>query len=52
MAWKLFKDSIRNSITDRYHLMCSIIVHDKKQTSYEYEKRSIVDRTITNNATT
>ena len=31
----IFKDIIKNVITDRYHLMCSIISHDKQQPLYE-----------------
>ena len=34
---KLFEYFIRHARTDRYHLMYSIIVHDKKQPSYEDE---------------
>ena len=40
-----------HAITDRYNLMCYIVVHDKKQTSYEDEEKSIGDRPIPKNAT-
>ena len=40
----MFEDFIRHARTDRYHLMCSIVAHDKKQPSYEDEERSIGDR--------
>ena len=49
---KLFEDFIRHVITDRYHLLCSVIAHYKKQPSYEEEEISIGDRSIPNNATT
>ena len=32
---KMFEDFISKARTDRYHLMCSIVAHDKKQPSYE-----------------
>ena len=32
---KLFEDFTIHERTDRYHLMCSIVAHDKKQPSYE-----------------
>ena len=49
---KLFEDFIRHARTDIYHLMCSIIVHDKKQPSYEDEEISIGDMPIPKNSTT
>ena len=49
---KLFEYFIRHSRTDIYHIMCSIIAHDKQQPSYEYEEISIRDRPITKNKTT
>ena len=48
---KLFEDFIRHAITDIYHLMCSIIAHDKKK-SYEDEESSLRDRLIPKNKTT
>ena len=48
---KLCEDFIRHARTYRYHLMYSIIAHDKK-TSYENERISIGDRPIPKNATT
>ena len=38
---KLFEYFITNERAYRYHLMCSIISHDKKQPSYEDEDSSI-----------
>ena len=32
---KMFEGFIRHARTDRYHLMCSIIAHNKRQPSYE-----------------
>ena len=32
---KMFEYFIRHARTDRYHLMCSIIAHDKKQPLYK-----------------
>ena len=52
MHGKLFEDFIKHARTDRYHIMCSIIEHDKKQTSYKDEEKSIEDRPMTKNATT
>ena len=49
---KMFEDFIRHARTDRYHLVCSIIAHDKKQTSYEDEEIIIGDRQTPKNATT
>ena len=48
---KLFGDFITNAGIYRYHLMCSIVAHDIKKTSYEDEEISIGDRKIPNNAT-
>ena len=31
MHGKMFEDFIRHAITDRYHIICSMIAHDKKQ---------------------
>ena len=45
----VFEDFIKHARTDIYHLMCSIIAHDKQQPSYEYKESSILDRPITNN---
>ena len=49
---KMFEDFIIHAITGRYHLMCSIIAHDKKQPLYEDEESSIGDRPIPKNTTT
>ena len=38
---KMFEDFIKHAITDRYHLMCSIIAHYKQQSLYEDEESSI-----------
>ena len=46
---KLFEDFIRHARTDIYHLMCSIIKHDKQKPLYEYEESSIGDRPIPKN---
>ena len=48
----VFEDFNGHARTDIYYLMCSIAAHDKKQSSYEYEKRSIRDIPIPKNATT
>ena len=48
---KLFEYFIRHALIDIYHIMCSIITHDKQQPSYEDEEISIGDRPILNNAT-
>ena len=34
---KLFEYFIKRTITDRYHLICSIIAHDKQQPLYKDE---------------
>ena len=47
----MFEDFIRYARTDRYHIMCSIISHDKKQPSYEDEESSTGNNPIPNNAT-
>ena len=49
---KMFGGFIRHTRTDRYHIMCSIIAHDKKQPWYEDEERIIWDRPIPKNSTT
>ena len=43
---KLIEYFIRNARTERYHLMCYIIAHDKQQTLYEDEESIIGDRPI------
>ena len=48
----MFEDFIRHARTDRYHLMCSIVAHDKKQPSYEDEERNIGYRPTPKNETT
>ena len=37
---KLFEDFIKDERTDSYHIMCSIIAHNKQQPLYEDEERS------------
>ena len=49
---KLFEYFIIHAGTDRYYLTFSIIAHDQKQPSYEYEESSIGDSPITKKATT
>ena len=49
---KLFEDFIRHARTDRYHLMCFIIAHDKKQPSYKDEESSVGYSPTPKNATT
>ena len=34
MNGKVFEDFITHTRTERYHIMCSIVLHDKKQPSY------------------
>ena len=48
----LFEDFITHARTDRYNIMCSIVVHDKKQPYYEDDESSIVDRLIPKYVTT
>ena len=48
----LFEDSITNTRTDRYNLMCSLVAHDKKVPAYEDDESSIGDRPIPKNVTT
>ena len=48
----LFKDFIKHARTNRYNLICSLVVHDKMQSAYEYDERSIVYRLIIKHATT
>ena len=45
----MFDDFIIHARIDIYHLMCSIIAHDKKEPSYEYEERSIGNKPIPKN---
>ena len=47
----MFEDFITHAGTDRYNLLCSIVVHDKKQPDYEDDESSIGDRLITKHAT-
>ena len=47
----MFEEFIKNVRTDRYNLMCSIMVHDKKQPLYD-DDSSIVGIPILKNATT
>ena len=46
------EDFIIHTKPYKYHLMCYIISHDKKQSLYEDEEIVIGDRPIPNNATT
>ena len=48
---QLFEDFIRHARTDRYHLMYSIISHNKNGPSYEDEESSLGDSPIPKNAT-
>ena len=48
---KLFEAIIRHAKTDRYHLICYISAHDKKQYSYKEKDNSIGDIPIPNNTT-
>ena len=48
----LFEDFISHARTYRYHILCYIVAHNKKQPSYEDEEISIGDRPINKNATT
>ena len=48
----MFEDFITHAITERYNLVCSLVVHNKIQPAYEDDKRSIVDRSIPKNETT
>ena len=46
-----FEYFITQAITDRYNIMCSLVVHDRLQTDYKDDESSIGDREIPNNAT-
>ena len=43
---------IRNALTDRYNLMCSINEHDRQQPTYFYDAITAGGREITKNTTT
>ena len=47
-----FEYFITQAITDRYNLMCSLVVHYRLQLDYKYDEISIGDRAIPDNATT
>ena len=47
-----FEDFITQTRTDRYNLMCSLVVHDKLEIDYKKDESSIGDREIPDNATT
>ena len=47
----MFEDFFTQARTDRYSLMCSLFVHDKMQPYYEDDEISLVDRSITKDAT-
>ena len=42
----MFEYFIRHERTDRYNILCYIVVHYKKQPAYEYEESIIGDRLI------
>ena len=48
----MFEYSITHIRTDRYNLLCSLVVHYKRQPAYEDEGISIGDRLITKHVTT
>ena len=48
----MYEDYIRNDITDRYNLMCSITVHNKLLPTYVDYSRRGVGRAIPKNSTT
>ena len=48
---KLLEYFITHAIIDRYNILCYIVTHDKKQSSYEDEEISIEDMTIPKNST-
>ena len=52
MHGSLFEDFITHEISDRYNLICYLVVHDKIQLSYEDDESIIGDRSILKNATT
>ena len=47
----MFEDFITHSISDRYNLICSLVLHDKIKPAYEDDESSIGDRSIPKNAT-
>ena len=47
----LFEYFITHARTDRYHLLCYIVAHDKKQPAYEDDEISIGDRLIPKHVT-
>ena len=48
----MFGNFITQARTDRYNLMCSLVAHDKKVTSYEDYDSSIGDKLIPKHSTT
>ena len=48
----LFEDFMIHARTNRYNIMCSLVVHDKIQPAYKDEESSIVDRLIPKHVTT
>ena len=48
----LFEYFTTHARTNRYNLLCYLVVHDKKIPDYDYDKSSIGDRLITKHATT
>ena len=41
-----FEDFITQARTYRYDIMCSLVAHDRLQTDYKYDEKSIGDRAI------
>ena len=52
LHWTSFENYIRNEITDRYNLMCSIDSNEKQKTSSIYEIRNVGDNVLPSNLTT
>ena len=48
----MFEDFITQARTDRYNIMCYLVVHDKMQPNYEDDKIVLGDRSIPKYATT
>ena len=46
-----FEDFITQARTDRYHIMCSLVSHDRLEPDYKDDEISIGDRAIPNDAT-
>ena len=52
MNGSLFEYFITHAVTDRYNILCSLVAHDKKQLTYEYNEIIIGDRLMTEHVTT